>query len=65
MVGVMYILQFKKEKTEASLAVQWLRLRAPSVGAWVSVPGRGTKIPYASRCSQKEKGKNLLREENS
>lgn len=52
----MYILQFKKEKTEASLAVQWVRLRAPSAGAWVSVPwSRGTKIPYASRNAAKRK----------
>ena len=35
-----------------SLAVQWLRLSAGDLG---SVPGLGTKIPHAARCSQKAK----------
>ena len=65
MVDVVYILQFKEEKTEDSRVVQWLRLCAPSAGAWVSIPGWETKIPYALRCGQKEKEKSLLREENS
>ena len=65
MVDVMYILQFVKKKIENSLVAQWLRLCAPSAGAWVSIPNWGTKIPSASRCSQKEKEKTLPREENS
>ena len=65
MVDVIYILQFVKKKIENSLLAQWLRLCAPSAGAWVSIPDWGTKIPSASRRSQKEKEKTLPREENS
>ena len=32
-----------------SLAVQWLRLRAPSAGGMGLIPGWGTKIPHALR----------------
>ena len=39
--------------------VQLLGLRAPNAGGVGSVPGQGTKIPHATRCSQKEK-KNKL-----
>ena len=35
------------------LAVQWLRLRTPNAQGTGSIPGRGTKIPHATRCSQK------------
>ena len=34
--------------------VQWLRLRASSAGGVGSIPGQGTKIPYAS-CALKNK----------
>ena len=33
--------------------VQWLRLRASTAGGAVSIPGRGTKIPNATQCGQK------------
>ena len=39
----------------ASLAVQWLRLHASNAGDMGWIPGRGTKIPHASRCSKKKK----------
>ena len=38
-----------------SLAVQWLRLRAPNAGGTGSIPGGGTNIPHAEQHSQKEK----------
>ena len=31
-----------------SLVVQWLRLHAPNAGCLGSIPGQGTKIPYAT-----------------
>ena len=34
-----------------SLAVQWLRLYAPSTGGTDSIPSWGIKIPYATQCS--------------
>ena len=39
-----------------SLAVQWLRLQASTVGDPSLIPGSGgTKIPHAVRCGQKNK----------
>ena len=38
-----------------SLAVQWLRLCASTVGGMGSIPGWGTKIQHAMRCSPKKK----------
>ena len=38
-----------------SLAVQWLRLCAPSAGGTGSIPGQGTKIPHATQCAQRKK----------
>ena len=35
--------------------VQWLRLLASTAGDTGSIPGPGTKIPYAMQCSQKKK----------
>ena len=40
-----------------SLAVQWLRLCVSTAGGSGSIPGRGTKIPHATRCSPPEKKK--------
>ena len=37
-----------------SLADQWLRLHASTVGGVGLIPGEGTKIPHAMRCSQKK-----------
>ena len=39
----------KKIKTGTSVAVQWLRLCASTAGGMGSIPGRGTKIPHATR----------------
>ena len=38
----------------SSLAVQWLGLHAPAAESLGSIPGRGTKIPQATRRSQKK-----------
>jgi len=35
-----------------SLAVQWLRLHAPTAGGIGSIPGQGTKILNDARCSR-------------
>ena len=46
-----------------SLAVQWLRLCAPTVGGMDSIPGQGPKILYAAVTPSQIKGekkKNLL-----
>ena len=40
-------------ETGNSLSVQWLGLRALTVKDLGSIPGWGTKIPQALRCSQK------------
>ena len=40
-----------------SLVVQWLGLCAFTAKGLGSIPGRGTKIPKATRCSQKKKKK--------
>ena len=39
------------------LAVRWLGLRASTAGGMGSITGRGTKIPHAAWCGQKEKKK--------
>ena len=41
----------------SSLAVQWLRLRTSKAGGAGSIPGRGTKMPYATGHGQKKKKK--------
>ena len=44
------------ENSGTSLAVQWLRLRAPTAGGVGLIPDWGTKIPHAAqRRSQKNK----------
>ena len=47
----------RKKKSGTSLAVRWLRLRAPNAGGMGSNPGQGTKTPHATRCGQKKKKK--------
>lgn len=37
---------------------QWLRFRSSNAGSKGSTPGRGTKIPHALGCCQKQKNKN-------
>ena len=49
----------QKSKAGNSLAVQWLGLHAFTARALGSIPGRGTKIPQATRRSQKKKEKKL------
>ena len=39
--------EVKSQLWWTSLAVQWLRLQASTTGAVGSIPGQGTKIPYA------------------
>ena len=46
---------FKNQCAGTSLEVQWLRLHTSNVGGAGSIPGWGTKIPYAMWCSQKIK----------
>ena len=56
-MGIMLVLvphAFQNPRRGTSLAVQWLRLHAPSAGSTGSVPGRGTKIPHAAWCGQKK-----------
>ena len=43
-----------------SLVVQWLRLHASNAGTVGSIPGQGTKIPYAVWHGQKIKKKKSL-----
>ena len=50
-------LTFKSGCQGISPVVQRLRLRAPSAGGTDSIPGQGTKIPQAARCSRKKKKK--------
>ena len=56
---------FKKKKKKnwmfgASLAVQWLRLRASTAGGTGLIPGQGTKILHAMWHGQKkQKNKKL------
>ena len=40
-----------------SLAAQWLKLCALTAKGPGSIPGRGAKIPQATRCGQKKKKK--------
>ena len=40
-----------------SLVIQWLRFCTSNAGCTGSIPGLGTKIPYAMRCRQKKKKK--------
>ena len=47
----------KAQATGTSLAVQWLRLRAPNAGGTGSIPGLGTKIPHAAWRGQKQTNK--------
>ena len=42
----------KNEIQGTSLVFQWLRLHASKQGDMGSIPGQGTKIPHAARCSQ-------------
>ena len=37
--------------------VQWLKLHSPSVGDMDSIPGQGTKIPYATQHGVKKEKK--------
>ena len=47
--------EFKNKGTVTSLVVQWLKLHADNAGHTSSIPSLGTKIPYASWYSQKNK----------
>ena len=54
-------LVIQREGMGTSLAVQWLRLHAPSAGGLSSILGLGTKIPCASQLSQKTKQRDRMR----
>ena len=47
------------EMFRTSLVIQWLRLWAPNAGGLGSIPGQGTKIPWAIWHSQKKKERDL------
>ena len=47
----------KKSGIGNSLAVQWLRLHTSSAGGAGLIPGQGTRIPHATRHSQKVRKK--------
>ena len=49
---------FKKILGNSSV-VQWLGFGASTAGGTSSIPGQGTKVPQATRYSQKKKKKNL------
>ena len=46
---------FQKATKQSSLVVQWLRLHGPNAGGTGSIPGWGTKIPYATQRGLKKK----------
>ena len=46
-----------KQELGTSLAVQWLGLPALAAEGPGLISGRGTRIPQATQCSQKEKEK--------
>ena len=48
-------LLFKIQIVRNSLVVQWLGLSAFTAKGAGSIPGRGTKIPHAAQCGQKNK----------
>ena len=50
----------EKQCRGTSLAVQWLRLRAPNAGGTGSIPGWGTKIPHVAQSGQKKGNSSLL-----
>ena len=43
----------RKKEGRTSLVVQWLRLCPSNAEGMGSIPGRGTKIPNGTWCSQK------------
>ena len=43
--------------TRTSLVVQWLKLHSPNAGDMDSIPGQGTKIPYATQHGVKKEKK--------
>ena len=47
------VIKKKITKYRTSLVVQWLRLHDTNAGGTCSIPGWGTKIPYAMWCSRK------------
>ena len=48
-----HILILKYFIAGTSLGVQWLKLRDPTAGGEVSIPGWGTKVLHTTGCSQK------------
>ena len=52
------ILLTRTDYLGTSLVVQWLRLRASTLGGTGSIPGRGTKILHDVQGTAKKKTKN-------
>ena len=51
----------EKQDIGTTLAVQWLRLHAPTAGGMGSIPGWGTKVPHAIQLGHsKKKDKNKI-----
>lgn len=48
------VFSFKSGSSKTSLVVQWLKLLASTAGNTDLIPSWETKIPHASRCSQKK-----------
>ena len=49
------VTQEKVKAERTFLAVQWLRLHTSTAGGMGSIPGLGTKNPYATKGGQKKK----------
>ena len=54
--------QLNINQSGTSLRVQWLRLHTCTAGDMGSIPGWGTKIPYAEQSDQKKKKKKLKKD---
>ena len=48
-------IELRNQQAGISQVVQWLRLRASTAGGTGSIPGPGTKIPYAEWQGQKKR----------
>ena len=54
--------QLRRSGLGSSLEVQWLGLHTSNAGGTGSIPGQGTEIPRATRCSQKINNKQTSKE---
>ena len=63
LISTLRVFRPQEESQGTSLVVQWLKLHASKAGGMGSIPGRGTKIPYAIGHGQKNKFSNLKKKE--